>query len=368
MALKVFLCALLAICVTHIAALDLSQFNWIWTDTNRVVPPYASRNFRRDFTSPTGKIALSSEILIAADNNFTLYVNGEFIGQTTTLVESSYMFSYCVELNSGYNVFAVNAENLAYGNDPTGTVPNPAAFISAIQITYTDGFSSIIVTDTNWRANNDTPGFQSIHYNDSSWPYAVILAGSNGWYYQPSPAPGVSSLALSSSYWIWTDEIPPNQPYSNAPVGSRAFRKTIEVPGGSVARSGVIIIDADNAYVLYINGNLIGSGSDYYQNPVRIAQQWKFTLDYPTDDIVIAVNATNFAGPAGLIVAIAFDAADCNCTTTRFAVSDGTWKANHTVPARFEQVDYDDCGWTPVVVEGAYGVAPWGQSTVQNGN
>ena len=136
------------------------------------------------------------------------------------------------------------------------------------------------MTDTNWRANNNTSGFQSIHYDDSSWPYAVILTASTGWYYQPINQPGVSSLALNSSYWIWTDEIPPNQPTGAAPVGSRAFRKTIEVPGGSVTRSGVIIVGADDAYVLYINGNLIGSGNDY-----PTARRWKFTLDYPTDDI-----------------------------------------------------------------------------------
>lgn len=298
-----------------------------------------------------------------ADNNFTLYVNGEFISQTFTEVESAFIFKY-------YNVFAVTVENLPYTeNAPGPTAPSPAAFRSAIQITYTDGSSDIIVTNTNWRANNVIPGFQSIHYNDSSWPYAVISPPGpiGGWFYTLQNQPDVSGVSLAGlndpSYWIWTDEIPPQQPSSNAPIGSRAFRKRIEVPGGSVARSGVIIIDSDNAYVLYINGNLIGSGSDW-----QVAQRWKFTLDYPTDDIVIAVNATSTGGPAGLIVAIGFDAADCNCTTTRFAISDGTWKANHTVPAGFELVDYDDCDWTPVVVEGAYGVAPWGQVTVQNAN
>ena len=318
------------------------------------VNPQVVRDFRREFNSPGGKIATNAQIIITGDNNYTLYVNSELVGQGNNWEVSQ---QYCVTLKPDCNVFAVAVEN-------QGTTPNPAAWIAAIQVNYADGTSDIIRTDTGWRGNNPTPGFQNIRFDDSSWPNAVVAGNSNSapWHVPYGPY-NSSSASISNALWVWTDEVPPNSPTSVAPVGNRAFRKTINIPGGAVASSGVINIDADNQYILYINGKQIGTGNNW-----PTAQRWKFTLDYPTDDIVIAVEATNTGGQAGIIASIGLDATDCPCNTTLFYTTDGTWKFSTSVPAGFEQPGFDDSTWKNVVVEGPYGVQPWGNVPTVDAN
>ncbi|KAF8624375.1 hypothetical protein AX15_005908 [Amanita polypyramis BW_CC] len=320
---------------------------------NYIVPPYERADFRYDFTSPGGKSASSAQILITGDNNYTLWVNGELIGGGNDWQTSQ---SYCVALNPINNVFAAETVNFPPNN-------NPSAFISAIQVNFVGGSSQIIVSDASWRANNATTGFQSPSFDDSNWPHAVIVGNANSapWHV-PYPQPPASSLSISNSYWIWTNEI--SSPGGNAPIGHRAFRKTIDLPGGVLTRSGTIVISVDNGYTLYINGKQIGSAGDWTH-----AQRWKFTLDYPTDDIVIAVDAVNTGGPAGLIAAVEFDVANCDgCSSYLVYISDSSWKYNLGVPAGFQQPDYNDCNWPNAVQEGLYGVAPWGSIPTVNGN
>ena len=266
-----------------------------------------------------------------------------------------------MKLESGCdNIFAVAVQN-------QGTTPNPAALIAAINVTYSDDTSTIIVTDDNWRANSDTPGFESVNFDDSAWPKAVVVgnADSPPWGV-PSLPPSDSTLSLADSFWLWNTQVPPGSPTSAAPSGTFAFRKTYKVTGGSLVKSGTIIIDADNGYTLYINGKQIGTGNNWPQ-----AQRWTFTLD-PTADIVLAITATNTGGPAGFIVAAVFDAYYYDCTSSLVEVTDGTpdgtWKFNLGVPAGFEQPGYDDSNWQSTIVEGPYGVAPWNSVPVVNGN
>lgn len=340
---------LLALYAGGAAALDFSNSKWIWIDDSENVAAGAIGDFRYDFTPPDGKIASSAEILIAADNNYTLWVNGEYIGWGNNWEQGQ---QYCVNLNPECNVFAVETHN---------TIQSPSALISAIQIMYTDGTTQIIVTDSTWRANNPTPGFQAPGYSDADWPFAVVLGNANSSPWQtPTTPPSASSVTLSNSYWIWTDEVTSST--SNAPAGHRAFRKTINLPGGLLASTGTIAIDADNGYTLYINGNLIGSGGDWEE-----AQRWTFTLGYPSNSIVIAVDAINtIVSPAGLIAAIALDVGICDCSTYDVYITDDSWKYSLTVPLGFEQPIYNDANWPNAFVEGTYGVQPWGTPPIVN--
>ena len=293
------------------------------------MPALATADFRRDFAAPFGKIPVSANIIIAADNNYTVFVNGELIGQGYDLQESQ---GYCVKLESGYNnVFAVAVQNL-------GTTPNPAALITAINITYTDGTSTIIVSDASWRTNSETVGFENVDFDNSAWPYAVVVEDAD------SPPWGGPSLRDSASNWPQAFQLLDLHNQVRIPT---AFRKTYKVSGGSLVRSGTIIIDTDNGYTLYVNGKEVGSGDDWHQ-----ARRWTFALE-PTDDIVIAIATTNAKGLAGFIVAVAFDAYYYDCSSTLVdGTPDGTWKFNLAVPAGFEQPGYDDSNWPSITVEG----------------
>ena len=341
----------LFIYVSAATALDFSNSNWIWQDHDKSLPLGALGDLRYDFSPEPGKIAAAAQILITGDDRYTLWVNGEYIGQGASWPQGQ---QYCVTLNPGQNIFAAEVEN--------EVANTPGALISAIQITYTDKSTQTIVTDGSWCANNAISGFQAPGYNDASWPNAVVLGSANSapWH-TPDLPPPASSITLDASSWIWTNEV--TSPGGNAPIGHRAFRKTINLPGGVVARTGSIIIDTDDGYTLYINGKVIGQGSNWQQ-----AQRWAFALDYPTDDIVIAVDSVNTGGPAGLIATVVLDVANCYCSTYSVYVTDNSWKYNLSVPAGFEQPGYEDCGWPNAIVEGPYGMQPWGAVPTVNGN
>ncbi|KAK2463020.1 hypothetical protein APHAL10511_004675 [Amanita phalloides] len=345
MILKGLLCGLLAFGCTFVAALDFSQSNWIGKSNDHC----ELTDFRYDFNPLPGKTAATAEILIAADNNYTLWVNGECIGVGNNREQSQ---GYCVTLKPGCNLFAVEVENRAS--------TSPAALIAAIQITYTDKTTETIKTDCTWRVNDATPGFQAPKYDDLTWPYAIILGAANQHRHTPCLPITPSALSLSDSFWIWTNET--DGPGGNAPVGRRAFRKTIHLPGGILASGGTIILDVDDGHTLYINGKTIGSGHRWIH-----AKRWTFTFDSPTDCIVIAVDAYNDRGPAGIIAAVEFDVKNCYCSTYSIYVSDCSWKYSCTAPAGFEQIDYDDSSWRDAVEEGPYGMAPWGDVTIVNG-
>jgi len=183
---KVILCALLSLCLSHVAALDFANSKWIWTSSAGAtsVPALATADFRLDFAAPLGKIPVSAKIIIAADNIYTLYVNGVLIGHGDDFRISQ---GYCVKLEPGCNnVFAVAVQNALNAG-----VPSPAALITAIDVTYIDGTSTIIVSDASWRANSDTAGFERVDFDDSAWPYAVIVGNAN------SPPWGMPSLPPS---------------------------------------------------------------------------------------------------------------------------------------------------------------------------
>jgi hypothetical protein len=149
------------------------------------VPPDVTADFRLDFAAPQGKIPVSANIIIAADNAYTLYVNGKEIGQGNQLRVSQ---NYCVDLKPYCNnVFAV-----AVLNKPgVGGVATPAALITAIEITYFDGTSTTTVTDASWRANSETAGFQNPDFDDSAWPHAVVVGNANSspWGVPSIPSP-----------------------------------------------------------------------------------------------------------------------------------------------------------------------------------
>ncbi|PFH45076.1 carbohydrate-binding module family 67 protein [Amanita thiersii Skay4041] len=350
MAVKAFLYLLFVAFITHVAALDWTGAKWIWdTPSNNGNQPPGTRDFRREYFTPSGKKVVSAEVLITADNAYSLFVNGNLIGSGNDWRTSQ---EYCVRLDPFCNVFAVRATN-------AGATPNPAGVLAAIQITYTDGFTETIVSDTNWRAHTDTVGFEQVSFDDSSWQRAVVQKNAGDAPYGNIPLPAAPPpLTLNGANWIWTNEV---DSAGNAPIGNRAFRKTIAIPNGLRATSGTIIISADNGYTLYVNGKMIGSGGDW-----RVAQRWVFDLP-SLDDVEIAVFATNTGGPAGIIAAVRLDTTDCNCSSTISFVTDGSWKANTGTPTGFEQPGFDDSTWPGATVEGPYGRAPWGPIPTQNG-
>jgi len=272
---------------------------------------------------------------------------------------------YCVPLVNECNVFAVSAQNY----DPP--LPgNAAGVLAAIQIRYSDGFTETIVTDGQWHAVNGMPaGFEQVAFDDSQWPAAFVEGSypSTAPWNQPqysitippeTQAPGSAAFpSLQNANWIWTDEI--TAPRGPAPIGERAFRKTVIMPNGELASQARILIATDNEHTLYINGLLVGSGQSF-----TVAQRYVVNFP-PTARVVIAVFARNVppGGPAGVIASV--ELVSCVCGGDVSFVTDESWKYfRGEPPAGFIDPAFDDSAWLGGVTQGTDGVPPWGPTTV----
>src|SRR5437879_5137930 len=100
--------------------------------------------------------------------------------------------------------------------------------------------------------------------------------------------------------WIWFDE---GDPAQEAPAETRYFRRvfTINRPVQKVVDEAQLEITADNAFVVWVNGIKVGSGDEWkrvYRFDVRKLMRHGHN--------VIAVEAKNTDGPAGLMVKLGY--------------------------------------------------------------
>ncbi|KAF7353592.1 hypothetical protein MVEN_01043500 [Mycena venus] len=108
--------------------LALTRAQWVWTD---VVPttgllPAGSRAFRRTFVPAPNQTPMTANILIAADNEYTLYVNGVQIGSAANAkVAQHYVVDF--QPTTSEIVLAVLATN-------TGTATSRAGVIAFMEV------------------------------------------------------------------------------------------------------------------------------------------------------------------------------------------------------------------------------------------
>ncbi|KAF7369379.1 hypothetical protein MVEN_00266700 [Mycena venus] len=148
---------------------------WIWTDA---IPasgtiPAGTRAFRRTFTPMPGQVPMFANIVIAADDLYTLWVNGVQVGTGSNFKTAQ---QYTVNFVSAPSevVFAVLATNSAAGNAGVlfaaeiNMVPSGRANCTAGAwvVGDTDWVSTVSAIPTGWQA----PGF-----DDSEWP--LVVAG-----------------------------------------------------------------------------------------------------------------------------------------------------------------------------------------------
>ena len=172
------------------------------------------------------------------------------------------------------------------------------------------------------------------------------------------PALTTPPLTYSNAQWIWTPETDANL---LDPVGARAFRKIVCLDKGTTINALNISIDVDDTYSLFVQGNFVANSS---------AASWATTSHYLVnfckpvsgpDAVVIAVEGFNGGGLANFITAIDFLGSGTNGTGVQgVVISDHTWKFDLTVPAGFEQKDYNDSTWSNAREYGTYSHGPYG--------
>ncbi|KAJ6474158.1 hypothetical protein C8R45DRAFT_834943, partial [Mycena sanguinolenta] len=165
---------------------------WIWTNDvppNGVVPS-VSRAFRRTWLPPAGGVPATADIIITADDEYTLWVNGVEIGSGTNWKIAQH---YIVNLAPASElVVAVLANNTA----------SAAGLLMAMEVNMavsgrnncTAGIYGI--TDSYWVSTLDgiPAGWQLPGFDDSTWP---IVTG-EGFYPTATPWKTVTIAAAST--------------------------------------------------------------------------------------------------------------------------------------------------------------------------
>ncbi|KAF7349060.1 hypothetical protein MVEN_01427800 [Mycena venus] len=319
------------------STLNFDSSDWIWTST---ITANTFVGLRKDFTPSTGKALIATDIIMSADSNMNLFVNGEYVGSGVPPAQYRLGNRFCVDLLPSFNVFAVNAS--------TGTAGNPG-LLAAILLTYSDGTTDTLVTDSSWRVHAGLPaGFEQTSFDDTTWAVAKNIGtyqsfGPNDAVVIPQSPPAIT---LYGAGWIWTDVVPASGKSScgAARIPSGVYRRT--EPDPHVCQH-------------------------YHRSGQQLYAQYTVNFAAGTNEVVFAVLATNVgsaASTAGLIVAVEINMVPTgrtNCTAGSVLVSGPLWKSTKgAIPTGFEQPEFDDSAWPAVVSQEIYGGTIWGDITI----
>jgi putative heme-binding domain-containing protein len=176
----------------------------------------------------------------------------------------------------------------------------------------------------------------------------------------PKPAPTADAPSAVEPQWIWFNE---GEPTAEAPSETRYFRRvfTITRPVPNPIDEAVLDVTADNVYTIWVNGVEVGKGDDW-----KVVQHYDVKKLLVDGKNVVAVEARNEGGPAGLMVRIGYTP---NGLSRLALCSDGTWKASKTAGKDWQKLDFDDKSWTPAKALGVFGrTAPWTDAASAPGN
>ncbi|KAF5379400.1 hypothetical protein D9615_006572 [Tricholomella constricta] len=167
---------------------SLQSANWIWT--NELTSPGASvpigaRAFRKTVVLPNGQLTSQARILIATDNEHTVYVNGLLVGSGGSFTQAQ---RYVVNFPpTSRVVIAVFARNIPPGG--------PAGVFAAAELVSCDCSEDVyFVTDRSWKYSiTFTPNFIQPDFNDAAWLPAVLEGGFGAPPWGPTTVPANNS-------------------------------------------------------------------------------------------------------------------------------------------------------------------------------
>jgi hypothetical protein len=181
--------------------LSFEGCQWIWFPEGNPAQnaPAEKRFFRRAFRLPEGKTVKSARLRISVDDKFSARLNGQIIGGFDNW-RTGQQFDIARLLQPGANVLAVEAENLP------APAANPAGLIARLQIQFTDGGTTEVVSDGSWSCfKNANAGWDASpidsetnnramvveKYGEAPWGRIDDLLNDHGYQPQVAGIPGV---------------------------------------------------------------------------------------------------------------------------------------------------------------------------------
>lgn len=147
---------------------------WIWYSREPMPMsqdfPGGAHCFRGAVTLPVAARVESAELVITADNLFSLYLNGQLAGESEANPNAwnrPKRFDVTRLIAPGRNLVAVEAIN---------TVPGPAGLLVKLVVKLSNGSPLTLVSDENWKCNDqEVPNWSKQDFNDSKWPAAHVV-------------------------------------------------------------------------------------------------------------------------------------------------------------------------------------------------
>lgn len=143
---------------------------WIWFPEGepQAAAPPGTRYFRKTVVLPQGVVVRKAEMVVSADNRFTLHFNGALVGGGKDY-QSLERFDLTGRLVAGLNVIAVAARN-------DTDAPNPAGLVAKLTIDHGEDARETIQTEASWRTSQTAmEGWEGTEFDDSAWVQAIEL-------------------------------------------------------------------------------------------------------------------------------------------------------------------------------------------------
>jgi hypothetical protein len=170
---------------------------------------------------------------------------------------------------------------------------------------------------------------------------------------EPPKAAPEAKPRLGPAKWIWFKE---GNPAVAAPVGTRYFRRLVNLESGAGIESARMVMTADNEFGLWVNGRQAGTGDDFTHT---YAMDCTRLLKAGTNLLAVAaVNGADAPNPAGLIGSLFVKYHDGRTVAVH---TDGKWEAATTVADKWAADAQVAGGWEPAMELGPPGMAPWGE-------
>ena len=170
--MKILLLALIT-CSTLLATnnqsdiLALRNCSWVWTSKTKKTLPGTSF-FRKVISLPKNADVSKAVVCITADNENSVYINGEFCGSNAEWQVTS-LYNIKNRLQPAENVVCIEVIN-------EGPKPGPAGLIGKILVLDKGGELLEFPIDNTWKCSETfSNGWKKKNFNDKSWKNATVL-------------------------------------------------------------------------------------------------------------------------------------------------------------------------------------------------
>lgn len=223
--------------------------SWLWYPEGSPEKSAPAGNcwFRGTVTLPADRQMKEARFVLAADNEFTLWVNGKTAGSRLGDSEAwkrPESLDITAHLKPGANSFAIRAGNL-----PGVAGANPAGLIGYYVIEFESGVPLTGRIDPSWKASNrEAAGWSAPEFDDTAWPAARAVARHGA-----APWGRLDRLTLS-------------------PVKADPFLGRCQVPPDTDLGSSAVFLEADSIHPeaaarVTVNGQYAGG---FIGKPLRL--------------------------------------------------------------------------------------------------